>query len=175
VALVRTHPPTAASRAARLIRMHYDERWSVDRLARGLHMTPSHLRVEFQREYGMPVHQYREHVRVREAAMKIRTEKVDAHALRVGYRSRKNLYAAFRRVTGMSLTTFRRLPEDRALQFSNQSAVGQSRMTQLPIADESSGHHVRNRMFQATVHNSGSDKFGGSLLLRLDSNQQPSG
>jgi len=48
--------------------------------------------------------------------MKIRTEKVDAQALLVGYRSRKNLHAAFRRVTGLSLTAFRRLSDERALQ-----------------------------------------------------------
>jgi AraC-like DNA-binding protein len=109
------HPPTTASRAARLIRIHYDEQWSVDRLARRLHLTPSHLRREFQRQFGMSVHQYRERVRVREAAMKIRNEKVDAQALRVGYRSRTNLYAAFRRVTGLSLTAFRQLSDESAL------------------------------------------------------------
>ena len=58
---------------------------------------------------------YQQQLRVLETAEKIREEKVDVHALRVGDRSTKNLSHAFRQVTGMSLTAFRQLPEERAL------------------------------------------------------------
>jgi methylphosphotriester-DNA--protein-cysteine methyltransferase len=80
-----------------------------------MHVTPSHLRREFQREYGVSIQKYHQQLRVFEVANTIRKEKVDAHALRVGYRSTKNLYQAFRRVTGMSLTAFRQLSDDHAL------------------------------------------------------------
>ena len=73
---------------------------------------------------------------MREAAMKIRTEQVDAQALRIGYRSRTNLYSAFRRVIGMSLTTFSEFPEERALLVLESIGTrSTSRDTQPIIAD----------------------------------------
>lgn len=40
--------------------------------------------------------------------------KIDAIATQVGYRSRKNFNDAFRQVTGLTPTAFRRLPAQRA-------------------------------------------------------------
>jgi hypothetical protein len=44
----------------------------------------------------------------------VRHEKVEAGALCVGYRSTKNFYSAFRELSGMTATGFRRLPTERA-------------------------------------------------------------
>ena len=113
--LTRTHPPSAAARAARTLRAEYDRPWSLAALARRFHVTPSQLRRSFQREFGMTVREYQRTMRLIEALPQVPTEKIDAIALKVGYRSKKNFYRAFQTVTGLTPTAFRNLPRERAL------------------------------------------------------------
>ena len=46
-------------------------------------------------------------MRLIEALPQVPTEKIDAIALKVGYRSKKNFYRAFQTVTGLTPTAFR--------------------------------------------------------------------
>jgi methylphosphotriester-DNA--protein-cysteine methyltransferase len=99
-------------------------------LARECHTTPIRLAREFKAQFGMSIPQYRRTVRLVEALGRVRHEKVEAVTLRVGYRSTKNFYSAFRELTGMTPTGFRRLSPDRAgavLEFARLALVGYQR------------------------------------------------
>jgi len=110
----RTHRASAATRAAKTIRRDYHQRWSLSTLARRLHVTPSQLRRGFQQEFGMSVREYQRTIRLAEAIEHMPAGKIDAIALQVGYRSKKNFYHAFQQVTGLTPTAFRRLPHERS-------------------------------------------------------------
>jgi len=116
VELARTHPPSAATRAARVIREHYQRPLSVTALARRFHVTPPQLRRAFQREFGMSLREYQRTMRLVEALPQVATGKIDAIALKVGYKSKKNFYRAFQHVAGLTPTAFRNLPHERAMQ-----------------------------------------------------------
>jgi AraC-like DNA-binding protein len=53
-------------------------------------------------------------MRLIEAMPHVSTEKIEAIALKVGYKSKKNFYRAFQDVTGLTPTAFRNLSEERA-------------------------------------------------------------
>lgn len=127
---LRTHLPSTAMRAARRLRQGYDRSMPLPALARECHTTPDRLAREFRRQFGMAIPQYRRTVRLIEALDRVRHEKVEAVALRVGYRSAKNFYRAFRELTGMTPTDFRQLSTDRAeavLEFARLALVGHRR------------------------------------------------
>ena len=111
----RLHPATTASRVGQLIRRNYEHQWSLATLAQRFHVTRSQLRRSFEREFGVSVRAYQQTVRVKAALERVRTEKMDATALGVGYKGKKNFYRAFKQVTGLTPTAFRRLSQERAL------------------------------------------------------------
>jgi AraC-like DNA-binding protein len=113
-AFVRTHPPSAATHAARQLRRHYARLVNVPTLARTCHTTPQRLVREFRRQFGMSIPQYHRTLRVVTALGRVRHEKVEAVAMSVGYRSTKNFYRALRQLTGLTPTAFRRLSSERA-------------------------------------------------------------
>jgi AraC-like DNA-binding protein len=102
----KTHPITAATKVGRLIKHNYQRAWTLSELASRFHVTPHQLRRAFIKEFGL----------------------VDAVALEVGWRSKKNFYRAFEEVTGLTPTAFRRLSNERALQIVEAaSAIRQRR------------------------------------------------
>jgi AraC-like DNA-binding protein len=109
---VRAHPPSPAERAARLIEEQFDRPLDVEALASKLKISRSHLVATFRARYGVAPREFQRIVRFGEALTHLRGEKIEAVALRIGYRSRKNFYSAFRKVTGLTPTEFRRLPND---------------------------------------------------------------
>jgi AraC-like DNA-binding protein len=111
----RVHPPSVASRVGRLIRDAYHRRWDLTTLGHRFHVTPSQLRRGFEREFGMSVHDYQQRVRVKAAIGQVKHGNIEATALEVGYKAKKNFYHAFRQVTGVTPTAFRRLSQERAL------------------------------------------------------------
>jgi AraC-like DNA-binding protein len=113
--LLRAHPPSPASRAARAIRDQYQHPWTIEALARRFNVSPSQLRRNFQREFGVSIREYQRTIRLIEAMTHVSTEKIEAIALKVGYKSKKNFYRAFQDVTGLTPTAFRNLSEERAL------------------------------------------------------------
>jgi methylphosphotriester-DNA--protein-cysteine methyltransferase len=64
---------------------------------------------DFERRFGLSIRAYHRILRVLAALEQVRTAKVDAVALEVGYRSKKNLYRALYQVTGLTPTGFRKL------------------------------------------------------------------
>jgi len=127
---LRTHAPSTAMHAARRIRQSYARLVPVPVLARECHTTPVRLAHEFMAQFGMSIPHHRRTVRLVEALGRVRHEKVGAVALSVGYRSAKNFYSAFRALTGMTPTGFRRLPTERAeavLEFARLALVGYQR------------------------------------------------
>jgi AraC-like DNA-binding protein len=99
-----------ASRAARLIDREFTGRLTVRELARKLECDSKRLQKYFRARYNVTIHRYVDRVRSEEAVRLIIGEgiKVDAVALMVGLRSRKNLYALVKRTTGRQLSDIRK-------------------------------------------------------------------
>jgi AraC-like DNA-binding protein len=118
------HPVPAATRAAHLIREHHTKAWDVIALSQRVHATAAQLTRDFRREYGMSIRTYQRRISLVIALPRVREEKVEAIALELGYRSRKNFYLAFKRATGLTPTAFRELPLHQA-----QRIIDDARMT----------------------------------------------
>ena len=112
--LLRAHPPTPAAKAARLIREHYERRWTLEKLAIRVHATPSQLRRGFRAEFGVSIREYQRSFRLIDAVKQVPHGKIESIALQVGYRSKKDFYRAFRQVLGLTPAAFRRLPDEQA-------------------------------------------------------------
>ena len=112
-AFTRTHPPSIAMQAGRQLRQRYARSSPLPALARECRTTPVRLARDFKRQFGMSIPQYQRTLRLVEALDRVRLEKVEAVALGVGYRTTKNFYRAFRRLTGMTPTGFRQLSTER--------------------------------------------------------------
>ena len=81
-----------------VIEKSYAERITLDSLATTLNRQSAYLGQLFRREVGMTVRQWVTRVRLQHATMLIRDGvKIEAVALSVGYRSKKNFYRQFRR------------------------------------------------------------------------------
>lgn len=109
----REHPPTAVARVAALVRADPAQGWTLDRLAARAGVGPARMRDEFQHLFGVKPSAYVQLVRATRAVALFRTaQKVEAVAWEVGYRSKKDLYAALERWVGATPTALRELPED---------------------------------------------------------------
>lgn len=129
-AFVRAHPPSTAMQAARLLHQRYAELLPVATLALECHTTSPRLADEFKRQFGMSIPQYQRTLRLVEALVRVRHEKIEAVALSVGYRTTKNFYRVFRLLTGMTPTGFRALSAERAaavVEFARLALVGHRR------------------------------------------------
>lgn len=125
----RTHPASVAARVAGLIRRDYQHPWSLDSLADQFHVTVSQLRRAFQREFGVSIHDYQRSRRVIEALSHVSEGKIDAIALEVGYKSKKDFYRAFQAVTGVTPMAFRRLSDEHASRIVKSVSATASRRT----------------------------------------------
>lgn len=108
----RKHPPSLAIRAARIIRQEFDRATTLNALSRQLGVNPQQLGRQFRDEFGISIPAYKRAVRIVEGIRQLSTTKVDAVALAVGYKSKKNFYRAFRALTGLTPTGFRTLPAE---------------------------------------------------------------
>jgi methylphosphotriester-DNA--protein-cysteine methyltransferase len=110
----RMHPLSVATKVSRLIKHDYRRSYNHTDLARRFHVTPLQLRREFQREFGVSIRECQREKRVIAALEQMTTGKIEAIALQVGYRSKKNFYRALKRVIGLTPTAFRQLSHERA-------------------------------------------------------------
>ncbi len=126
----RAHPIDQVERAAQILEREYASRSDTSALAERVHMVPSRLVRAFRRRYGMSPKEFQMALRVVEALDAVRREKIDPVALQVGFKSRKGLYRAVEKLTGLTLSTFRTLPSERALaiiEAARRRVVGRSR------------------------------------------------
>jgi AraC-like DNA-binding protein len=93
----------------RLLETRFVEPWTVGRLARRFGCHHRLLAKSFRSAYGISIHAFLIEQRVSAAIVLLASEqaKVDAVSALVGYRSKKNFYAEFRRVTGVTPARFR--------------------------------------------------------------------
>ncbi len=106
----REHPLTPVGRAAALVRADPAQCWTLDALAARAGLGPRRVRAEFERQFGVKPSAYVHLVRATCAIALFRTpQKVEAVAWDVGYRSKKDLYAALERWVGATPTELRAL------------------------------------------------------------------
>lgn len=106
----QAHPPSPAESAARFIEDHFDQPLDVEGLASYVRISRSQLVATFRARYGIAPREFQRMIRLAEALTHVKGEKIEALALRVGYKSRKNFYSAFRKATGLTPAELRKLP-----------------------------------------------------------------
>jgi AraC-like DNA-binding protein len=114
VAFDATHPPSIAERAGGLIRNDFKKQWTITELSAAVGARHSSLTTAFHRTYGISPKEFQRRLRICDALERVRSEKVEAIALQVGYKSKKDFYQAFLQLTGMKPVQFRRLSPERA-------------------------------------------------------------
>jgi transcriptional regulator GlxA family with amidase domain len=98
--------------------MEYHLPLNVADLARRVSSSKCQLQRAFSRELGISAHDYHRLTRIISALEHILAcDKIEAVALQVGYRSKKNFYRAFHHLTGLTPTQFRAVPGERAMQL----------------------------------------------------------
>lgn len=107
------HPPTPADRAGVLMRTVPQRAWTLSSLSEATGVHHVRLARQFEDTYGVRPASYLHLVRVARAVTRFRTSaKVEAIAWEVGYRSKKDLYAALARWVGATPTELRALSDD---------------------------------------------------------------
>jgi AraC-like DNA-binding protein len=105
----RVHPQSAARKLARRLRRSCGEHLDLAACAASLNMGPAQLRRAFFREFGQSIREYQRCARIMAALEMAGSANVARIALEVGYKSKKNFYRAFTRLTGTTPAAFRRL------------------------------------------------------------------
>jgi AraC-like DNA-binding protein len=113
----RAHPPSTSYRVSRLLASEFTRPWTASLLAKTFATTPTSLRRDFKQEFGTSLHEYQKLARITAALDELPDQKIEAIALSVGYRSRKNFYRAFQDVTGLTPAQFRTLSPAHAAQL----------------------------------------------------------
>jgi transcriptional regulator GlxA family with amidase domain len=101
---VAANQPGLIRDAQRYLETHYAEHVTITGMSRSLGCSRAQLTRAFRSSLAVSVHEYLTEVRARHAvhALRSSTEKVEAVALMVGYRSKKDLYRTIRAVTGLT-------------------------------------------------------------------------
>ncbi len=104
----KEHPADLAVRAAQVIRRDVRRGWTLEALAAAVESRPLALSRQFQQRFGMRPAAYVHLVRATRAIGLLRSSaKVQAVALDLGYRSKKDLYAALNRWADATPTQLR--------------------------------------------------------------------
>jgi AraC-like DNA-binding protein len=130
-------PSTLArvTRSARMIERNRDTRYTLEALAREARLSPCHFLRAFRQATGVTPHQYVRRARLREAAVRLRSEAAPVLdvALDSGFGDVSNFNHAFRAEFGMSPREFRRFRRSDAFanvapgcQQADDTAVSQS-------------------------------------------------
>lgn len=107
------HPATAAQEAAALIRADPGKAWTLQQLASASGTLHGRLSRQFKKVFGVRPAAYVHLVRITQAVALFRTSaKVEAIAREVGYRSKKDFYAALKRWVGLAPAELRELNDE---------------------------------------------------------------
>src|SRR5262249_45379803 len=107
------HPSTPAQRAATVIRSDPRRMWTLRELAELVDIHHGRLTRQFQKSFGLRPAGYIHLVRISRAVALFRTPaKVEAITSELGYRSKKDFYAALKRWVGLTPTELRALRDD---------------------------------------------------------------
>ena len=108
-----SHPATAAQAAAALIRADPGKAWTLPQLAGSGGAPHGRLSRQFKKVFGVRPAAYVHLVRVSRSVVLFRTSaKVEAIARDVGYRSKKDFYAALKRWVGLTPAELRKLNDE---------------------------------------------------------------
>jgi AraC-like DNA-binding protein len=106
---VSSTPTITAQRMVDFIERSFADRLTLQTVSVAIRGEPAQLGRVFQSEVGVSVHEYVTRVRLDHAAHLISSRmKIEAVALSVGYRSKKNFYRQFARHFGVTPEAFRR-------------------------------------------------------------------
>jgi AraC-like DNA-binding protein len=96
--------PRLVRDARRYLETHYAEHVTITSMSRSLGCSRAQLTRAFRSSLAVSVHEYLTEIRAKHAvhALRSSTEKVEAVALMVGYRSKKDLYRTIRAMTGVT-------------------------------------------------------------------------
>jgi AraC-like DNA-binding protein len=127
------HPCTPAQRAARLIRSNPGKMWTLRELAHFVDTPYGRLSRQFEQCFGLRPAAYVHLVRISRAVALFRTPaKVEAITSEVGYRSKKDFYAALKRWVGLTPTELRAVRDDESIwlerELRRRSLSGGQRM-----------------------------------------------
>ena len=113
-AFIAIHPPALATKAIFLIRRQPSQVWTVTRLAAALCVPRRQLAQSFKTVYASSIGNYIHLARLELALPEIieRGAKIEAVALQVGYRSKKDFYRACRKLLRTTPAALRALADD---------------------------------------------------------------
>ena len=118
------------------IHRNYSQRLTLTTLARSLERQSAYLGKLFRNEIGVTVHEYITRARMMFGAAQVRSGvKIEAVALDLGYRSKKNFYRQFKRRFGMTPEAYRYHQSEVAGDGSHAPASQQTRTDHAIAAD----------------------------------------
>jgi len=126
---VRVHMEAAEAVKA-LLASRYSDRLTLDEIAGHVHAAPCHLCRLFRRVVGLPIHQYLNRIRLREAITRFADPSVNLAgvAIDVGFASHSHFTDAFRREFGVAPSVVRQWMSSEDLDdMRRRLGVGQSR------------------------------------------------
>lgn len=99
-----------ADKVHEMILSNLDRHITISELAQTLHVSPTQIKMCFHNSYGVPVYSYSRQCRMEAAAKRLREtdESILEIAGRYGYENGSKFSAAFRKVTGVSPSRYRR-------------------------------------------------------------------
>ncbi len=122
--IATAHPADLAVQTAQIIRQDPTRSWTSDALAAAVESNALTLRRAFQSRFGMRLTEYVHLARVAKAIALLRsTSKVETVARDLGYRSKKDLYAALNRWADATPTQLRALSDDECQWLERQLRI----------------------------------------------------
>lgn len=128
---VVTHPAVAQARA--ILDNEFQEKWTIDELAKVVGVSGGHLSECFSRELGMSIHRYQTEVRIEHACQILSQTDTPVTDLggKLGFSSSQHFATAFKKTTGMSPSEYRqaKLPSLGLLQHRARKRAAERKAT----------------------------------------------
>jgi AraC-like DNA-binding protein len=146
--IARAHPERHADTAAALMRRSPSSMWTVTNLASRLSLSPALLRDRFRRRFAMSIGEYLHLLRVSRAVEICRGDiKIETVADELGYRSKKDFYAALARWTAQTPADLRKAGDEQRRRWRErvQAAMdGRGATDRVRVDDQRRRRRARN-------------------------------